>query len=43
MSDENGKWEEKHKTFRYSKGDYLCDGYLCDLASVWPKAADISV
>jgi Tol biopolymer transport system component len=33
MSDENGKWEEAHKTFRYSKGNYLCDGYLFDLAS----------
>src|SRR5262245_33651165 len=33
MSDENGKWEEAHKTFRYSKGGYLCDGYLFDLAS----------
>ena len=31
-SDENGKWEEEHKTFRYSKGGYLCDGYLFDLA-----------
>src|SRR5579871_2232545 len=28
MSDENGKWEEEHKTFRYSKDGYLCDGYL---------------
>jgi len=33
MSDENGKWEEEHKTFRFSKGGYLCDGYLFDLAT----------
>src|SRR5262245_28316227 len=33
MSDENGKWEEEHKTFRYPKGDFSCDGYLFDLAS----------
>jgi Tol biopolymer transport system component len=33
MSDENGKWEEKHETFRYSKDGYSCDGYLFDLAS----------
>src|SRR5207249_4172154 len=32
-SDENGKWEDEHKTFRFSKGGYLCDGYLFDLAS----------
>jgi len=32
-SDENGKWEEEHKTFRFSKDGYLCDGYLFDLAS----------
>jgi len=33
MSDENGKWEEEHKTFRYSKDGYVCDGYLFDLAN----------
>jgi hypothetical protein len=33
MSDENGKWEEEHKTFRYPKDGYLCDGYLFDLAA----------
>jgi hypothetical protein len=33
MSDENGKWEEEHKDFRYPKGDYSCDGYLFDLAA----------
>jgi Tol biopolymer transport system component len=33
ISDENGKWEEEHKTFRFSKGGYLCDGYLFDLAT----------
>src|SRR5262245_59334002 len=32
-SEENGKWEEEHKTFRYSKGGWLVDGYLFDLAS----------
>ncbi len=30
-SDENGKWEEEHKDFRYPKGSYSCDGYLFDL------------
>src|SRR5262245_21566467 len=33
MSDENGTWEEEHKTFRYPKDGYLCDGYLFDLAT----------
>ena len=33
MSDENGKWEEQHKTFRYPKGGFSCDGYLFDLAT----------
>ena len=33
MSDENGKWQEEHKTFRYSKDGFLCDGYLFDLAT----------
>ena len=32
MSDENGKWEEEHKDFRYSKGSFAGDGYLFDLA-----------
>jgi Tol biopolymer transport system component len=33
MSDENGKWEEEHKTFRFDKGGYSGDGYLFDLAA----------
>src|SRR5262245_36512179 len=33
MSDENGKWEEEHRTFRYPKGHFSCDGYLFDLAT----------
>jgi Tol biopolymer transport system component len=33
MSDANGQWQEKHKTFRYAKGDFSCDGYLFDLAT----------
>ena len=32
-SEENGKWEEEHKTFRYSAEGWLYDGYLFDLAS----------
>jgi len=32
-SEENGKWEEEHKTFRYSADGWLYDGYLFDLAS----------
>src|SRR5262249_15665283 len=32
-SEENGKWEEEHKTFRYSSDDWLYDGYLLDLKS----------
>jgi Tol biopolymer transport system component len=32
-SDENGKWEEEHKTFRYSADGWLYDGYLLDLKS----------
>jgi Tol biopolymer transport system component len=32
-SEENGKWEEAHKTFRYSADGWLVDGYLFDLAS----------
>src|SRR5262249_32969867 len=31
-SEENGKWEEEHKTFRYSADGWLYDGYLFDLA-----------
>jgi TolB protein len=30
-SDENGKWKEEHKTFRYSADGWLYDGYLLDL------------
>jgi Tol biopolymer transport system component len=33
VSEENGKWEEEHKTFRYSVDGWLYDGYLFDLAS----------
>ena len=32
-SPENGKWEEEHKTFRFSADGYLLDGYLVDLAT----------
>jgi TolB protein len=32
-SPENGKWEEEHKTFRFSADGYLLDAYLMDLAS----------
>ena len=32
-SPENGKWEEEHKTFRFTADGYLCDMYLVDPAS----------
>jgi hypothetical protein len=32
-SEENGKWEDAHKTFRYSADGWLYDGYLFDLKS----------
>jgi Tol biopolymer transport system component len=32
-SEENGKWEEEHKTFRLTADGLLCDAYLLDLAS----------
>jgi Tol biopolymer transport system component len=32
-SEANGKWEEEHKTFRYSADGWLYDGYLFDLKS----------
>jgi Tol biopolymer transport system component len=32
-SSENGKWEEEHKTFRFTVDGYLYDSYLLDLAS----------
>jgi Tol biopolymer transport system component len=32
-SEANGKWEEEHKTFRYSADGWLYDGYLFDLRS----------
>src|SRR6185503_3807397 len=32
-SDENGKWEEEHRTFRYSADGWLYDSYLFDLAT----------
>src|SRR5439155_6164042 len=31
-SPENGKWEEEHKTFRFTADGYLCDAYLVNLA-----------
>jgi Tol biopolymer transport system component len=31
-STENGKWEEEHKTFRFTSDGWLCDSYLLDLA-----------
>jgi Tol biopolymer transport system component len=31
-SAENGKWEEEHKTFRFTAEHWLCDAYLLDLA-----------
>jgi TolB protein len=31
-SPENAKWEEEHKTFRFSAEDWLCDVYLLNLA-----------
>ena len=32
-SDENGKWEEEHKDFRFSNDGFSSDGYLFDLAT----------
>jgi Tol biopolymer transport system component len=32
-SEENGKWEHKHRQFRYIAGGWLVDGYLVNLAS----------
>jgi TolB protein len=32
-SEENGKWEEEHRTFRFSDEHNRSDGYLFDLAS----------
>jgi Tol biopolymer transport system component len=32
-SPENGKWEEEHRTFRFTADGWLCDSYLLDLAS----------
>jgi Tol biopolymer transport system component len=29
----NARWEEQHKTFRFTKEGWLCDCYLLDLAS----------
>ncbi len=31
-SEENGKWEEEHKAFRFAADGWLYDGYLFDLA-----------
>jgi TolB protein len=33
QTSENAKWEEDHKTFRFSKGAYLYDAHIADLAS----------
>src|SRR5262249_30986069 len=33
QSQENAKWEEKHRTFRQVKGGRLLDSYLLDLAT----------
>ena len=39
-SAENGKWEEKNKTFRFTAKDYLCDVCLLDMKS--GKATNIT-
>jgi Tol biopolymer transport system component len=39
-SEENGKWEEEHKQFRYSADGWLVDGYLFDLKS--DKATNVT-
>jgi Tol biopolymer transport system component len=39
-SEANGKWEEEHKTFRYSADGWLYDGYLFDL--VGGKATNVT-
>jgi TolB protein len=36
-SEENGKWEEEHKQFRYSADGWLYDCYLLDLPDGKPK------
>jgi Tol biopolymer transport system component len=36
----NAQWEEEHKQFRFTKGDWLVDSYLVDLAS--GKATDLT-
>jgi Tol biopolymer transport system component len=33
QSEENGKWEEEHRTFRFTADGRLYDGYLFDLAT----------
>jgi TolB protein len=33
QSPENAKWEEEHKSFRFTKDGWLLDAYLVDLAS----------
>src|SRR5205085_9774821 len=33
QSPENAKWEEEHKTFRFTKEGWLLDSYLVDLAT----------
>ena len=32
-SQENGQWEEEHKTFRFNAEGWLCDSYLLDIKS----------
>jgi Tol biopolymer transport system component len=39
-SPENGKWEEEHKTFRFTAKGWLYDSYLLDLAS--GRAANVT-
>jgi TolB protein len=39
-SPENAKWEEEHKTFRFTKEGWLLDSYLVDLAS--KKATNVT-
>jgi Tol biopolymer transport system component len=40
QSPENARWEEEHKTFRFTKEGWLLDSYLVDIAS--GKAANVT-
>lgn len=40
QNSENAKWEEEHKTFRFTKESWLLDSYLVDLAT--GKAANVT-